>query len=217
MDPWPIVQAICAVVMAAITWGLLLVARAQWFASDQQRKIMAQQHRITEQQREIMANQLSLNFELERGRLYCNDMRIVNGKLIIDFENTGRLQLETDVIEFQILANRKIPTFNDASFIDPHREGFRMFLHIGKPIRYECLSEGFRAHVPTAFVQPLFVAFRAIYTTLSERRMYTWGWIFKPGASDRMDEVTGNRYVGPGYERDEPYPAADRNHPHRSV
>lgn len=185
--------AICALAMVIISAMLYKVSRAQI--------------KISDQQREIMANQLSLNFELERGRLYCNDMRIINGRLVIDFENTGRLQLETDRIEFQILENRKIPTFNEASFDNPHQEGFRMFLHNGKPTQHVCLSDSFRAHVPSAFVQPLFVMFKAIYTTLGERRMYTWGWVFKPGISSRMDEITGNRYIGPRFERDEPCPA----------
>lgn len=186
-------EALCALAMVIVSAMLYKVSRAQ--------------RRISDQQREIMANQLSLNFELERGRLYCNDMKIVNGRLVLVFENTGRLQLETDRIEFRIRENRKVLSVTDSRFDNSAIEGFRVFVHNGKPYKHVCMNESFRAYTAENFPQELLVEFRAYYTTLGERRLYTWGWVLKRGASSITNEITGNRYVGPRFERDEPCPA----------
>lgn len=191
---WPSwIQAMCAVAMAVFA-GLMFMV------SDNQRQIMLKQQALQEQN-----NRLS--FELERGRMYCSDAWIESRKLCFRFTNTGRYQLETISVEFEVFDERRFLSSLTTQLQNPTIHCFRRFVLAGESFdsitHVRDLVE-IDSHV---FNKPMYIACRAVYTTLATRRLYEWAWVFAPdGPAAHEGRITGSRWVGREYERDVPCP-----------
>lgn len=180
-----IVQALCAAVMVYFTWRLT---------------------RVSEQQREIMSLQGETTFELERGRLYCEQATALSGKMRLRFANTGRSHLELEQIEM-VRVSGDYPNYNDVDWSNPTEIHFTRMIEPGA--RYED-SEGYAMHSfnrpgSNRALSPFYMACRATYSTLGRRREYRWGWVFVLDEEAPEKGLTsGDRWVGRGYERDVP-------------
>lgn len=185
-DLWAFIEALSAIVMAVFTWHLLRVSRAQKVISDQQRQIMAGQNEAL--------------FEMERGRLCCEDAYIANDQVLLTFKNTGRshiilrgydyLGCEVPYTELRQLDWRKSSNARLSKTIAPG-DSWKESTKV--PWDYWVDGKG----------RPVFtIAFRGHYVTLGKWREHQWAWVFTIDKQSTPAIRSGGPWIGFDFEYD---------------
>lgn len=161
-------------------------------------------YRVSEQQRQLMATQIEAAHEVERGRLYATDLRILpNDIFAFDIVNCGRLPVVVEGVRVGINTRQFIQSAPHTGVENGGATQGSTTVMPGESTTLHHQWEGFfRGRPAVTNDNPLYVEALIVYTASGRRYEYYWGWVCHH--DDPVEGITGARYVTTDYEHEKP-------------